>query len=69
MNISILGYVLIAFTILVIIKLYQESDMLNLKCVVRERKMTSLCTKTDETHKNANAKLFNVHLNGRGNLG
>ena len=45
MNISILGYVLIAFTILVIIKLYQESDMLNLKCVISTKDGNKYCVR------------------------
>tara|TARA_B100000427_G_C15281811_1_gene495759 strand:- start:84 stop:677 length:594 start_codon:yes stop_codon:yes gene_type:complete len=48
MKIGILGFVLIAFTVLIIIKLYQESDVFQLKCIVSTKDGNKYCVRDKE---------------------
>ena len=48
MKISILGFVLIVFTVLIIIKLYQESDIFQLKCIVSTKDGNKYCVRDKE---------------------
>ena len=48
MKIGILGFVLIAFTVLIIIKLYQESDIFQLKCIVSTKDGNKYCVRDKE---------------------
>ena len=48
MKISILGFVLIVFTVLIIIKLYQESDVFQLKCIVSTKDGNKYCVRDKE---------------------
>ena len=48
MNIGILGFILIAFTIFIIIKLYQESDVFQLKCIVSTKDGNKYCVRDKE---------------------
>ena len=48
MKIGILGFVLIVFTVLIIIKLYQESDVFQLKCIVSTKDGNKYCVRDKE---------------------
>ena len=48
MKIGILGFVLIVFTVLIIIKLYQESDIFQLKCIVSTKDGNKYCVRDKE---------------------
>ena len=48
MKLSILGGVLIIFTILIIVKLYQESDVFQLKCIVSTKDGNKYCVRDKE---------------------
>ena len=45
MNIGILGYVLIIFIVVVSIKIYRESDVFNLKCIVSDVDGNKYCVR------------------------
>jgi len=49
MNINILGYALIILMLVVIIRIYQESDYLNLKCIISNKDGKTYCVR--ERHK------------------
>jgi hypothetical protein len=45
MKINILGYILIAFVIIICIKIYKESDTFNLKCIISEVDGNKYCVR------------------------
>lgn len=45
MNINILGYIMIAFIVIICIKIYQESDMFQLKCIISEVDGNKYCVR------------------------
>ena len=48
MKIDILGYVIIFFIVVVCLKLYQDSDMFNLKCIISTVDGNKYCVRERE---------------------
>ena len=46
-RVDILGYILIAFTIFICIKIYTESDTFNLRCIISDVDGNKYCVRDD----------------------
>ena len=63
MKINILGYVILAFVIFMCIKIYLESDYMNLKCIISSVDGNKYCVREREKLNEAADMLANVTKN------
>ena len=62
MKINILGYALIILTVIVMIRIYKESDYLNLKCIISNKDGKRYCVRERAKLELAADRLADVNI-------